>query len=35
MTDKPRLPNRKWVHLAFGVAIILYGIVGFPLVLHH
>ena len=30
MTDNPRLPIRKWAQLAFGVTIILYGIIGFP-----
>ena len=31
MKNKPRLPNRKrYAVVAFGVAVLLYGIVGFP-----
>lgn len=31
MTDNPRLSNRKrLLHVAFGVAVILYGLAGFP-----
>ena len=32
MTDNPRRISRKLAHLAFGLAITLYGVVGFPTV---